>query len=34
MDQTTLLEKMVKSNNKSKPKAKEGKDKYEIYLIV
>ena len=27
MDQSNLLEKMVKSNNKSRPKNKEGKDK-------
>ena len=27
MDQTNLLEKMVKFNNKSRPKTKEGKDK-------
>ena len=27
MDQTNLLEKMAKFNNKSKPKTKEGKDK-------
>ena len=35
MDQTNLLENMVKFTSKSRPKTKEGKDKKkEILLIV
>ena len=34
MDQTNLLENMVKFNNKSRPRSKECKDKNEILLIV
>ena len=34
MDQRSLLEKMVKFNNKSKPKTKEGKAKKRNILIV
>ena len=32
MDQTNLLENMVKFNNKSKPKTKENKDKKTKYF--
>ena len=34
MDQTNLLENMVKFKNKSKPKTKEGKNKKRRILIV
>ena len=34
MDETNLLENMVKFNNKSRAKTKEGKDKNEILLRV
>ena len=34
MDQTNLLENMVKFDNKSRPKTKESKDKNKILLIV
>ena len=32
MDQTNLLENMVKFTNKSRPKTKEGKDKKKKYF--
>ena len=32
MDQTNLLQNMIKFNNKSRPKAKEGKDKKAKYF--
>ena len=34
MEQNNLLENMVKVNNRSKPKTKEGKAKNKILLIV
>ena len=33
MDQSNQLENMVKFNNKSKPKTKEGKDKKKLLIV-